>query len=143
MGRRRIGLDDIPDELDPGPAAQVPVAPMQPQASQPSGGGLPDWLRDLEAPAPKTGIKVLFIPGDLVGPFVGRGGEIINAIRAQSASHIQLEEAYDGTGQKMAKVTITGDVEKCENLITERLQTVKEVRNKRGGGHGKGGGKGW
>merc|ERR1711920_914434 len=96
---------------------------------------VPDWLKDIEQPS--TAIKVLFIPGDLVGPFIGRGGEIINAIRAQSASHIQLEEAYDGNGRKVGKITITGDVERCEKLVTERLQTVKEVRQKRpkGGGH--------
>lgn len=87
---------------------------------------VPEWLSDIDV-RPTAGIKTLFIPEECVGPLIGKGGEVINAIRNQSNSQIQIEFAYNPDGQKIAKVTLTGNVDKCEKLITDRLQTADRV----------------
>ncbi|KOS12778.1 pbp2-pab1 binding protein [Malassezia pachydermatis] len=82
--------------------------------------------------APGLQTQQIFIPNDLVGCIIGKGGQKINEIRQLSASHIKIMErnagiAAGGTGSERL-VTITGpppNIQMAVTLLYQRLEQEK------------------
>ncbi|SHO78188.1 Similar to S.cerevisiae protein PBP2 (RNA binding protein) [Malassezia sympodialis ATCC 42132] len=92
--------------------------------------GSPQTLGTTLAPGLQT--QQIFIPNDLVGCIIGKGGQKINEIRQLSASHIKIMErsagiAAGGTGSERL-VTITGpppNIQMAVTLLYQRLEQEK------------------
>ncbi|WFD04428.1 PAB1 binding protein [Malassezia obtusa] len=92
--------------------------------------GTPNALASTLAPGSQT--QQIFIPNDLVGCIIGKGGQKINEIRQLSASHIKIMErgagiAAGGTGSERL-VTITGpppNIQMAVTLLYQRLEQEK------------------
>ena len=78
-----------------------------PQA-QPMGGAMPG--------APIT--QQIYIPNDMVGAIIGKGGQKINEIRQISGSVIKINEPQDNSNERL--VTITG-TEECNRMALYML----------------------
>jgi len=93
----------------PGPYGQVPQQPgPHGQPVQPMGGALPGQ--------PLT--QQIFIPNDMVGAIIGKGGAKINEIRHLSGSVIKINEPQDNSNERL--VTITGTQE-CNQMALYML----------------------
>ena len=81
---------------------------------------------------PGSQTQQIFIPNDLVGCIIGKGGSKINEIRSMSASHIKIMEpgagvAAGGSGSERL-VTITGpppNIQMAVSLLYQRLEQEK------------------
>lgn len=78
---------------------------------------------------PGSQTQQIFIPNDLVGCIIGKGGSKINEIRQMSASHIKIMEpgagALAGGGANERLVTITGppqNIQVAVQLLYQRLE---------------------
>ncbi|KAI0017652.1 hypothetical protein F4780DRAFT_582388 [Xylariomycetidae sp. FL0641] len=92
-----------------------------PQA-QPMHGGM--------AGAPLT--QQIYIPNDMVGAIIGKGGQKINEIRQISGSVIKINEPQDNSNERL--VTITG-TEECNRMALYMLYSrLGEIRSKEGSG---------
>ncbi|PWN53425.1 eukaryotic type KH-domain (KH-domain type I) [Violaceomyces palustris] len=99
---------------------QAPV-----QGAGPYGPGAPQL-------PPGSQTQQIFIPNDLVGCIIGKGGQKINEIRQMSASHIKIMEpgagiAAGGSGSERL-VTITGpppNIQMAVSLLYQRLEQEK------------------
>ncbi|KAI0396660.1 KH domain-containing protein [Xylariaceae sp. FL0594] len=84
--------------------------------TQPMHGGM--------AGAPLT--QQIFIPNDMVGAIIGKGGQKINEIRTLSGSVIKINEPQDNSNERL--VTVTG-TEECNRialyLLYNRLESEK------------------
>lgn len=113
-----------------GPQAPYGAAPhaqphMPPHAGpQPHGGpqGQP-----MHGGMPGTQItQQIYIPNDMVGAIIGKGGQKINEIRHMSNSVIKINEAQDNSKERL--VTITG-TEECNRMalymLYSRLESEK------------------
>ncbi|KAI8576573.1 hypothetical protein K450DRAFT_256264 [Umbelopsis ramanniana AG] len=73
-----------------------------------------------------TQAQQIFIPNDMVGCIIGKGGSKINEIRQVSGSHIKIAEPHGNTNERL--VTITGTPE-CNQmalyLLYSRLESEK------------------
>jgi heterogeneous nuclear rnp K-like protein len=78
------------------------------QPAQPTGGALPGQ--------PLT--QQIFIPNDMVGAIIGKGGAKINEIRHLSGSVIKINEPQDNSNERL--VTITGTQE-CNQMALYML----------------------
>ncbi|KAI1330277.1 hypothetical protein F5Y16DRAFT_408741 [Xylariaceae sp. FL0255] len=76
--------------------------------AQPMQGGM--------AGAPLT--QQIFIPNDMVGAIIGKGGQKINEIRQLSGSVIKINEPQDNSNERL--VTITG-TEECNRMALYML----------------------
>ena len=84
----------------------------------PSGGG--------GGPGAMTQAQQIFIPNDMVGSVIGKGGSKINEIRQTSGSHIKIAEAPSSGNERL--VTITGTPESNQMavyLLYSRLESEK------------------
>ena len=88
-----------------GPAQPNPAAPQQPMQG---GAGFPGQ--------PIT--QQIFIPNDMVGAIIGKGGAKINEIRQLSGSVIKINEPQDNNNERL--VTITGTQE-CNQMALYML----------------------
>ena len=91
-----------------------------PQAQQPmhGGAGMPG--------APLT--QQIYIPNDMVGAIIGKGGQKINEIRQISGSVIKINEPQDNSNERL--VTITG-TEECNRMALYMLYSrLGEASNK-------------
>ncbi|KAH7034876.1 uncharacterized protein B0I36DRAFT_346750 [Microdochium trichocladiopsis] len=79
-----------------------------PHAQPPMHGGM--------AGAPLT--QQIYIPNDMVGAIIGKGGQKINEIRQISGSVIKINEPQDNSNERL--VTITG-TEECNKLALYML----------------------
>src|SRR5690606_10589890 len=77
--------------------------PGGPQGGQPMPGGMPG----------QNMTQQIFIPNDMVGAIIGKGGSKINEIRQLSGSVIKINEPQDNTNERL--VTITG-AEECNRM---------------------------
>ncbi|KAI1849237.1 hypothetical protein JX265_008648 [Neoarthrinium moseri] len=88
-----------------------------PQAPQMHGGGM--------AGAPLT--QQIYIPNDMVGAIIGKGGQKINEIRQISGSVIKINEPQDNSNERL--VTITG-TEECNRMALYMLYSrLGELRD--------------
>lgn len=90
---------------------------------------------------PGSQTQQIFIPNDLVGVIIGKGGSKINEIRQMSASHIKIMEpgagAMAGGGENERLVTITGppqNIQVAVQLLYQRLEQEKMRMSQQGGG---------
>ncbi|OLN88743.1 PAB1-binding protein 2 [Colletotrichum chlorophyti] len=107
-----------------GAAAHMPphagAAAPQPHGAHPAqpihGGAMPG--------APLT--QQIYIPNDMVGAIIGKGGQKINEIRQISGSVIKINEPQDNSNERL--VTITG-TEECNRMalymLYQRLESEK------------------
>ncbi|KLO86162.1 hnRNP protein E2 [Fusarium fujikuroi] len=93
------------------PAGSIPGA-------QPMGGAIPG--------GPIT--QQIYIPNDMVGAIIGKGGQKINEIRQMSNSVIKINEPQDNSNERL--VTITG-TEECNRMALYMLYSrLGEVQNR-------------
>merc|ERR1712000_182423 len=68
----------------------------------------------------------IYIPNDMVGAIIGKGGQKINEIRQMSGSVIKINEPQDNSNERL--VTITGTQE-CNQMalymLYSRLESEK------------------
>ncbi|OAA68103.1 kh domain containing RNA-binding protein [Niveomyces insectorum RCEF 264] len=77
------------------------------------------------AGAPMT--QQIFIPNDMVGAIIGKGGQKINEIRQISGSVIKINEPQDNSNERL--VTITG-TEECNRMALYMLYSrLGEMKN--------------
>lgn len=113
-----------------GPAPAPVAAAAAPATYGYTAPGTPNALASTLAPGSQT--QQIFIPNDLVGCIIGKGGQKINEIRQLSASHIKIMErgagiAAGGTGSERL-VTITGpppNIQMAVTLLYQRLEQEK------------------
>ncbi|TPX16713.1 uncharacterized protein E0L32_003654 [Thyridium curvatum] len=98
-----------------GPHVGGPQAHGGPQG-QPMHGGV--------AGAPLT--QQIFIPNDMVGAIIGKGGQKINEIRQVSGSVIKINEPQDNSNERL--VTITG-TEECNRMALYMLYSRLGMRD--------------
>ena len=92
----------------PQPAHQSAPTPQQPMQGGGGGAGFPGQ--------PIT--QQIFIPNDMVGAIIGKGGAKINEIRQLSGSVIKINEPQDNNNERL--VTITGTQE-CNQMALYML----------------------
>ena len=98
----------------PYPAAQHPgPAPHAGAAQPPMAGGMPG----------QAITQQIFIPNDMVGAIIGKGGAKINEIRQLSGSVIKINEPSEGSNERL--VTITGTQE-CNQMALYMLYSRLE-----------------
>lgn len=96
-----------PQQPNPYGGAQ-PAQPRAPTAGGPVGGGMPGQ--------PLT--QQIYIPNDMVGAIIGKGGAKINEIRHLSGSVIKINEPQESSNERL--VTITGTQE-CNQMALYML----------------------
>jgi len=77
-------------------------------------------------PPPGSQAQQIFIPNDMVGCIIGKGGSKINEIRNLSGSHIKIAEPHGNTNERL--VTITGTPESNQMalyLLYSRLESER------------------
>jgi len=97
------------------------VGPQQPQLAGPGGpqshaGPPAQPMQGLVPGQPLT--QQIFIPNDMVGAIIGKGGAKINEIRQLSGSVIKINEPQDNSNERL--VTITGTAE-CNQMALYML----------------------
>lgn len=111
------------------PAAAYGAAPqMPPHSGAPHVGGPAGPQGQPMAPGPAGALtQQIFIPNDMVGAIIGKGGSKINEIRQLSGSVIKINEPQDNSNERL--VTITG-TEECNRmalyLLYQRLGETKQ-----------------
>ncbi|KAJ9478666.1 PAB1-binding protein 2 [Pseudozyma hubeiensis] len=124
-----------PSTRPPAPGGNPYAAPQQPfgyGAPAPAFGAAPAGAGGAPQLPPGSQTQQIFIPNDLVGCIIGKGGSKINEIRSMSASHIKIMEpgagiAAGGSGNERL-VTITGpppNIQMAVSLLYQRLEQEK------------------
>jgi heterogeneous nuclear rnp K-like protein 2 len=99
----------------PGPQQPAPYGGHHAAAPVPH-GGVPNAVPVAVPGAPLT--QQIFIPNDMVGAIIGKGGAKINEIRQLSGSVIKINEPTDNSNERL--VTITGTQE-CNQMALYML----------------------
>ncbi|KAG9295215.1 hypothetical protein G9A89_006196 [Geosiphon pyriformis] len=87
---------------------------------------MPGPLGPMNQPPPGSQAQQIFIPNDMVGCIIGKGGSKINEIRHLSGSHIKIAEPHGNTNERL--VTITGTAESNQMalyLLYSRLEAER------------------
>lgn len=126
----------------PGPARTAPPAYGAAPAAMPGFNFAPNAMPPIAsgnfgAPGasqipPGSQTQQIFVPNDLVGCIIGKGGQKINEVRQMSGSHIKIMEpgagvAAGGAGNERL-VTITGppaNIQMAVQLLYQRLEQEK------------------
>jgi heterogeneous nuclear rnp K-like protein len=99
---------------------------MPPHAGGPPHGGPQGQPMQGMPGGPIT--QQIYIPNDMVGAIIGKGGQKINEIRQLSGSVIKINEPQDNSNERL--VTITG-TEECNRMALYMLYSrLGEVQNK-------------
>ena len=98
-----------------GPAAPAPYG-AHPAAAPVAHGAAPHAAVGAIPGQPLT--QQIFIPNDMVGAIIGKGGAKINEIRQLSGSVIKINEPTDNSNERL--VTITGTQE-CNQMALYML----------------------
>jgi poly(rC)-binding protein 2/3/4 len=95
------------------------VGPNGPQQPQPYGGHHPGVQQPNHAGAPQQPpmqgmpgqptTQQIFIPNDMVGAIIGKGGAKINEIRQLSGSVIKINEPQDNNNERLVMITGTAE----------------------------------
>lgn len=106
---------------------RAPYAGAGPQQPQPHGygpsqpgphGGPPQQQMQGMVPTGQPITQQIFIPNDMVGAIIGKGGQKINEIRQLSGSVIKINEPQDNSNERL--VTVTGTQE-CNQMALYML----------------------
>jgi heterogeneous nuclear rnp K-like protein 2 len=102
------------------------------QNMPPYGGGSAHGGHGAHAPPHGPGASAvtqqIFIPNDMVGAIIGKGGQKINEIRQTSGSVIKINEPQDNSNERL--VTITGSQE-CNRIALYMLYARLEQEKHR------------
>lgn len=108
-----------------GAGPHAPYAGAGPHQPAPYGGHQPVPARGTPAAAPAGGAmpgqpltQQIYIPNDMVGAIIGKGGAKINEIRHLSGSVIKINEPQENSNERL--VTITGTQE-CNQMALYML----------------------
>ncbi|ODA81823.1 hypothetical protein RJ55_00328 [Drechmeria coniospora] len=123
----------VPIHYGAQPAAAYGAAPhMQPPmaqhggAPQPHGGPQGQPMAGGAMPGGTPVTQQIYIPNDMVGAIIGKGGQKINEIRQISGSVIKINEPQDNSNERL--VTVTG-TEECNRMalymLYSRLESEK------------------
>ncbi|KAJ5899534.1 hypothetical protein N7495_004278 [Penicillium taxi] len=114
------------------PPAQYPVAPQHPGQPQFIGPQAPNGRGPPTGPAgaiPSVGGLVtqqIFIPNDMVGAIIGKGGAKINEIRHLSGSNIKINEPQDNNNERLVTVSGTHEANQMAlYMLYARLESEK------------------
>ena len=114
----------------PNYAGAGPHQPQQHGAQQSHAGPPQQPMQGVVPGQPLT--QQIFIPNDMVGAIIGKGGAKINEIRQLSGSVIKINEPQDNSNERL--VTITGTQE-CNQMalymLYSRLGMVKDAAVRR------------
>lgn len=121
----------------PAPYGQAPhVQPHVGGHGAPQGHGGPQPGQPMQAGmlgGPIT--QQIYIPNDMVGAIIGKGGQKINEIRQMSGSVIKINEPSDNSNERL--VTVTG-TEECNKMALYMLYSrLGEMQNKASNGQEK------
>lgn len=97
---------------------QQQVQTQQPQQTQQS-----QQTQQTQVAPDQPITQQIFIPNDMVGAIIGKGGTKINEIRQLSGSHIKINEPADNSAERL--VTITGTPE-CNQMALYMLYSRLE-----------------
>ncbi|KAF2470409.1 uncharacterized protein BDR25DRAFT_34541 [Lindgomyces ingoldianus] len=108
-----------------GPAQPQPYVGHHAAAAQPAAhGAAPAQPMNMHGGQPLT--QQIYIPNDMVGAIIGKGGAKINEIRQLSGSVIKINEPQDNSNERL--VTISGTAE-CNQMalymLYSRLESEK------------------
>lgn len=68
----------------------------------------------------------IYIPNDMVGSIIGKGGAKINEIRVMSGSHIKINEPEESAGERLVTITGTSESNKMALfLLYQKLESEK------------------
>jgi len=115
------------DSYHPPPRKTSPTRQARPAYGTPNsafGHSQPDGVTAL--PVKTTQTQQIFIPNELVGSVIGKGGKKINEIRQMSGSNVKIDESVSGTDERL--VTIIGTPENNQMalyLLYQRLEQEK------------------
>ena len=103
-------------------------APYGAHGAQPAGGHAGPPQQPVQGMLPGQPLtQQIFIPNDMVGAIIGKGGAKINEIRQLSGSVIKINEPQDNSNERL--VTITGTQE-CNQMalfmLYSRLGKLRE-----------------
>ncbi|EHK17559.1 uncharacterized protein TRIVIDRAFT_231881 [Trichoderma virens Gv29-8] len=110
-------------------AAAPHVQPHMAPHTGPQPHGAPQG-QPMHAGMPGTGpiTQQIYIPNDMVGAIIGKGGQKINEIRQMSGSVIKINEPQDNSNERL--VTITG-TEECNRMALYMLYSrLGETQNR-------------
>jgi heterogeneous nuclear rnp K-like protein len=127
---QHAGMHYGPGSPSPGYSGAGPHQPTQ------YGQHAPAPAAHAGAPAnPMTGVmpgqpltQQIFIPNDMVGAIIGKGGAKINEIRQLSGSVIKINEPQDNSNERL--VTITGTPECNQMALYMLYQRLGEQQNR-------------
>lgn len=109
----------------PGPAA-APNAAYGAHAAQPAHGAMPQAMGAAVAGQPLT--QQIYIPNDMVGAIIGKGGAKINEIRHLSGSVIKINEPQDNSNERLVTITGTGECNQMAlYMLYSRLGTYDKT----------------
>jgi poly(rC)-binding protein 2/3/4 len=106
----------------------------QPQHMAPTyGGGYGQGAHGGRGPSHAAGgeapiTQQIFIPNDMVGAIIGKGGQKINEIRQSSGSVIKINEPQDNNNERL--VTITGSAENNRMALYLLYARIGEIKQK-------------
>ncbi|KAH6997820.1 hypothetical protein BGZ61DRAFT_337561 [Ilyonectria robusta] len=101
---------------------------MAPHAGPQPHGGAPQ-AQPMAGAIPGGPItQQIYIPNDMVGAIIGKGGQKINEIRQMSNSVIKINEPQDNSNERL--VTITGTEEANRMALYMLYSRLGEVQNK-------------
>lgn len=84
-------------------------------------------------PPPGSQAQQIFIPNDMVGCIIGKGGTKINEIRQLSGSNIKIAEPHGNTNERL--VTITGTPESNQMALYLLYSRLESEKGRLAGGH--------
>ncbi|CAL1284769.1 unnamed protein product [Larinioides sclopetarius] len=120
----------------PGPSRFMggPQRPYKPQGFVPPVPNTGELFQSKPVPnANGTYSIIMKIPNDVAGAIIGKGGQRIRKIRRDSAATINIEEATQGSNDRI--ITITGALNQAQ--MAQHLMQ-QSVRDNQGGGAGGG-----
>jgi len=109
-----------------GYGALGPQMPGQPGPGGPQAHAVPNAqpMAGLVPGQPLT--QQIFIPNDMVGAIIGKGGQKINEIRQLSGSVIKINEPQDNSNERLVTITGTQDCNQMAlYMLYSRLESEK------------------
>lgn len=109
-----------------GGAASHQGQPYGSHATAQTGGHAGQVAQSMQGMVPGQPItQQIFIPNDMVGAIIGKGGQKINEIRTMSGSVIKINEPQDNSNERL--VTITGTPESNQLALYMLYQRLGEL----------------
>jgi hypothetical protein len=116
--------DDLPDWLKDVADGQLSTKPDLATGSSSSTQSTSTGGTDNSPFSPEAAFKVLEIPANLKSGIIGKGGHLINYIRRECQSDIQIQNPAPGSN--FATIMIRGNIAKAEKMIGEQIAGLQK-----------------